>query len=246
MMQPSLRLSFTQEKIERLMSLGWNIDNKFGNYVQIFPSGMSTKDVSDKLFEALKQGYDVNFSTLELQTFWADEKLCPARNGEGQNLAGSVTNSPAMMATAVFSCSFTSKQSNAKQSIKSADELFTIYGQRVIGEIQRLRLNRASKIFVIFDTGIGYIQCMPETGSFGLYCEAQSAETWPALTAVLTPERVLVLRKAGYSDPGRAPNYWKIYSFDKRTDENIARDIISLLHDVYGYNGTSKLEYKTE
>lgn len=111
--------------------------------------------------------------------------------------------------------------------------------------IQRLRINATRRVYAVFDAGIGYIQCMP-VPPVAVYCEAQSVETWAALTTVLTPERVGRLRAAGYADPGRAPNYSKSYPFEKFKDAAIASEILTILHEVYGYTGATKLETTTE
>jgi hypothetical protein len=101
-------------------------------------------------------------------------------------------------------------------------------------------------VFVIFQAGIGYIQCQPETSPPALYCEAQSAESWEALRSILTPERVARLHAVGYTDPGRAPNYWKEYLIDRADDQAIASELLTILHDVYGYTGLPKLQFITE
>jgi hypothetical protein len=128
----------------------------------------------------------------------------------------------------------------------SADLLIDIYGQRATAEIQRLRVNLERKVFIVFDAGIGYVQCEPQTSPDAIYCEAQSAESGPALASVLTPDRLARLHAAGYADPGRKPNYWKNYPLDKYDDAAIASEVITLLHDVYGYTGAEQLEIKTE
>ena len=69
---------------------------------------------------------------------------------------------------------------------------------------------------------------------------------WPALASVLTPERVTRLHAAGFADPGRAPNYWKNYLVDQADDHMIARELLAILYDVYGYTGLPKLEVFTE
>ena len=48
------------------------------------------------------------------------------------------------------------------------------------------------------------------------------------------------------TDPGRAPNYWKIYPVGDFSDTAIANQLLTILHDVYAYNGSPKLEFKTE
>ena len=102
------------------------------------------------------------------------------------------------------------------------------------------------RVFAVFDAGLGYVQCMPQTQPDGFYCEAQSADSWPALAAVLTPERIARLHAIGFADPGRAPNYSKTYLASDLDDTALAKEVLTLLHDVYGYYGASKLKVKTE
>lgn len=66
------------------------------------------------------------------------------------------------------------------------------------------------------------------------------------LARILTPARVAGLRAAGFADPGRAPNYWKIYPTDKHEDTAIAEELLTILHDIYGYEGVPPLKFKTE
>jgi hypothetical protein len=109
-----------------------------------------------------------------------------------------------------------------------------------------LRVNIDRKVYAIFEAGIGYVQCRPDARPPTIYCEAQSAESWDALASILTPDRVARLHAAGFADPGRAPNYWKTYQLDQIDDAGIAHEILTILHDVYGYNGLPALKVKTE
>ena len=54
------------------------------------------------------------------------------------------------------------------------------------------------------------------------------------------------LHAAGFADPGRAPNYWKIYAAAELSDAEIANELLTLLHEVYGYGGLPKLKFLTE
>ncbi len=110
MMQPSLRHSLTPEKIEKLTNLGWFLDNKFGNYIRIFPAELKTIDIADKLFETFNQVYNLNYTSFELKTTWVNDRPCPPRNGLGQNLAGSITDAQQMMATAVLAAHLRKKR----------------------------------------------------------------------------------------------------------------------------------------
>jgi hypothetical protein len=244
-MQPSLRSVLTGDRLSRLAALGWVLDPKFGNYVQTFPAEMPTARITDQILRVLTEAYTADVTDLEIETTWVADLPCPPRNGPTQNLAGIVNDAPSMQPTAVHACSYTPTIENP-QEVATAAELIARYGTTVTAEVQRLRINAARNVYVVFNAGIGYIQCAPETPNTAIYCEAQSAESWPALTTILTPERVSRLHSSGYADPGRAPNYWKSYPFDKFSDAVIASEILTLLFDVYGYTGASKLEIKTE
>jgi hypothetical protein len=54
------------------------------------------------------------------------------------------------------------------------------------------------------------------------------------------------LHTAGFADPGRAPNFSKTYLAGKIDDTALAAEVLTLLHDVYGYYGGSRLKVKTE
>lgn len=247
LMQPSLDHVLTPERVRRLAALGWRLDPSFGNYVQIFPASAATIVVADKILQVLAEGYDANATDLEVQSTWVKSEPCPPRNGPTQNLAGIVNDAPSMAATAVHACAYKPKPDLALgRPVGSAAELFDFYGTRVTGEVGRLRVNMDRRVFAIFQAGIGYVQCQPASPPPVIYCEAQSADSWEALASILTPDRVAILHTAGFADPGRAPNYWKKYPADQVDDQTIARELLAILHDVYGYNGLPKLEVITE
>jgi len=235
------------ERVTRLAALGWRLDPSFGNYVQIFPPDLPASQITDKILQLLAEGYDVDLTHLEVQTTWVASEPCPPRNGPSQNLAGIVSNAPSMAATAVHACAYKPEPDlGPSLPAGSTAELISLHRGRVTGEIQRLRVNIDRRVFVMLDTDIGYVQCAPQSSLPAIYCEAESADSWPALTGVLTPDRVTRLHAAGFADPGRSPNYWKTYPVDQVDDAAITRELLAILHDVYGYTGLPKLEMKTE
>lgn len=244
-MQPSLRRVLVAERLSRLAALGWVLEPSFGNYVQTFAADMATGRIAEHILRTLTEVYGAEGPGLELETAWVADVPCPPRNGPSQNLAGSVNDAPAMRATSVRACSY-APSSHTPQIAGSAEELFALYGASTTGEIQRLRLNSTRSVYVVFNAGIGYVQCAPETSPPAIYCEAQSAESWASLAAILTPERVARLQSTGYADPGRSPNYSKSYPVDKFSDAAVARELLTILYDVYGYAGASKLRISTE
>ncbi len=249
LMQVSLGRVLTPEHIHRLAAMGWTLDPSFGNYVQTFRPDISAEAIADTVLAALAQGYDADLPNLEIETKSIASQACPPRNGPSQNLAGIINDAPSMAATAVHACAYKPKEDEPAQKLgpdSTTADLIRLHGPMVTAEITRLRINIHRHVFAVFDTGLGYIQCQPQTEPNAFYCEAQSADSWPAIAAVLTPERIARLHSAGFADPGRAPNYSKTYPADKTSDTDLASEVLTLLHEVYGYYGASKLSVKTE
>jgi hypothetical protein len=244
-MQPSLTHVLTPDRVSRLNALGWSPEPHFGGFVQTFPATTTPGQVADRVLQALADGYGARLDALEVATDWIDSQPCPPRNGPSQNLAGMVNDSKAMASTSVGACAYL-PEPDAPTRAASIDALIAREGPKLSAEIQRLRINSHRDVFAAFDTGIGYVQCRPETDPPALYCEAQSADSWAALASVLTPERIARLHAIGFQDPGRGPNYWKSYPIAPGGDAHIAAEILIVLHDVYGYGGATKLEVATE
>jgi hypothetical protein len=243
-MQSSLKSVLTNERLNALAKLGWAFDPSFGNFVRTFPAGTLTSAAATQILTALKDGYGAEPDAIAVSTHWVTDVPCPPRAGPSQNLAGSVTDARSLQGVLIRTCIF-KPDSEPVQIANSAEELITLYGAVATAEIQRLRVNAANQeIFTIFEAGIGYLQCRPENKF--VYCEAQSAESWPALATVLTADRISWLRDAGYAEPGRAPNYWKEYPLDKYDDATIATELLTVLYTAYGYKGATKLGVKTE
>jgi hypothetical protein len=249
LMQPSLARVLTPERVARLAALGWQLDPSFGNYVQTFPAGIGMRQIADRVLNVLREAYDADLTQLEVRTDWIKSEPCPPRNGPTQNLAGMINDGLAMAATAVYGCSYKpAPETGPAPLIRAKAEVLDLYRARVIGEIQRLRVNidRPDFVFVVVDTGAGYVQCGPERSAQAIYCEAQSVESWPVLARILTPDRVAALHAAGFADPGRSPNYSRNYPAGEFTDGAIAEALLSILCDVYGYNGVPALVFQSE
>jgi len=177
LMQVSLQHVLTPDHIGRLAVMGWMLDPSFGNYVQTFQPDVSAKEIADKIRAALSQGYDADIQNLEVETKSIRSEPCPPRNGPSQNLAGIINDAPSMAAFAVRACAYKPKSDELGHILgpgSTVADLIGIYGTRVAAEIERLRINMHRRVFVIFDTGLGYVQCEPQTQPDGFYCEAQS------------------------------------------------------------------------
>lgn len=247
LMQPSLARVLTPAKLARLGELGWTLDPHFGNYVQTFPGGRPVGMVAGEILTLLMEVYGVDPGTTGILTDWVKSERCPPRNGPKQNLAGMVSAAPAMAATAVHDCSFTPPSELLHQpAARSAQDLIDTYGARTTGEVARLRVNLLRRVHLILDTDVGYVQCAPEPVPPSIYCEAASADSWTVLASVLTPERLARLHALGFADPGRSQNYEKAYPLDTADNAAIARQLLTVLYEVYGYDGLQKLRFMTE
>ena len=187
LLQSSLERVLTPERVAQLAALGWRLDASFGNYVQTFPPGVTTEQVADAILQALGEAYGADLPELQAMTAWLPSEPCPPRNGPSQDRAGMIDNARAMAKYAIHACAYIVKPDEPSLQANSVDALSTFYGARMTGEIQRLRVNLDRNVFVTFDAEIGYVQCAPEQKPPAIYCEAQSADSWPALASVLTP-----------------------------------------------------------
>ena len=249
LMQPSMERILTPERIGRLAAMGWQLDPSFGNYTETFSPEMSALEIAGKILEALSQGYDADTRNLEVETSSIRSEPCPPRNGPSQNLAGMISDAPSMRAVSIHACAYAPADSGPPRKLgpdATAADLIQLYGPRVTVEIQRLRVNMRRHAYAVFDAGLGYVQCGTDSEPDGFYCEAQSADSWPALAAVLTDARIARLHALGFADPGRAPNYSKTYPAKDTNDSDLANEVLTILHDVYGYYGATKLAVETE
>jgi len=248
LMQPSLARVLTPDRIARLMALGWTLDPSCGNYVRLFPSELPVRNISERILQALKDAYDADTTDLEAASDWIKSEPCPPRHGPSQSLAGKITSASAMASVSVRGCSYKpGPEDEPFPQAGSKADLITIYQTRVTGELQRLRVNidRQKFTWFVMSTGAGYIQCGTAPPR-AIYCEAQSAESWPVLARILTTERVAKLYAAGYADPGRAPNYWKNYPLDEFADRAVAEELLTILYEVYAYSGVPALKFESE
>lgn len=247
MMQPSLASLLTPEKVDRLKKLGWREDSHFGNYVQSFSAKAPVDQVAPQITQTLAEVYDADVEHLEVETNWVAIEPCPPRNGFSQNLAGVINDAPSIAGVAVHACSYKPDPEQLARPVSvSPADLFLVYGARVTGELQRLRINSDRRVYFILSTGAAYLQCESQSEPAAIYCEAVSADSDPFVASILSSERLAKLHAVGYADPGRAPNYWKVYALDKSDDVTIARELLAILHDVYGYTALQPLKFSDE
>jgi hypothetical protein len=253
-LQPSLAHVLTPDRVEHLTQRGWRIDPSFGNYARTFPVDAMSEAVMSEVLLALQFGYGADISAMEVKTDLVPRESCPRRNGYTQNLAGMINYAPTMRAGSIQACAYTPPpgpppaQLAPKSAAAPVQHVLHLYGERLAGDVRWMSLAKGAKHVrrLILDTGEGYVQCESNATPGELYCEAASADSLPDLAGRLTPDRVAYLHRIGFADPGYAPNYSKTYRAKTIDARTISVELLTLLHDVYAYDGSAALEMKTD
>lgn len=249
LMQPSLARVLTPERVATLDALGWRDESSFGNYVREFQADVDTGKAAAEIRAVLDEVYAAELDRLYVRTNWIESEPCPPRKASRQYLAGSVSDSREVAASLVRTCSYEPQAGDGPPPpLRNKAEILDLYAAKVTGEIQRLRVNvlRGDSQSVMLDTDAGYILCFPDPAVGTISCEAQSAESCPVLSRILTPEREAILQAAGFAEPGRWQNYSRDYPLAEFTDAAIAEALLGVLCDAYGYNGLPELKVQTE
>ena len=136
----------------------------FGNYVQIC-SGQSAGEPGRRkdCCRPSERRYDADLANLEIQSDWIKSVPCPPRNGPTQNLAGMINDASGYGQTRLCTTASTSRRPDRGPTplARTAADLIMIYGTTRIERNQRLRVQHRSQVFVVVDTGGGYVQCGP-------------------------------------------------------------------------------------
>lgn len=166
LMQISLQRVLTPQRVARLTAMGWSLDPSFGNFVKTFAPTATADTIADDALAALEQGYGADMQNLEVETTSVKRQACPPRNGPSQNLAGIINDAPSMAAVAIRACAYRPNGDGQIRKLgpqSTVADLIALYGPLVTSEVRRLRINMHRKVFVVFDAGLGYMQCRPET-----------------------------------------------------------------------------------
>jgi len=248
LMQPSLAEVLTPDRVGRLSAMGWALDPSFGNYVRIFRRNASAKHIAAQMLAVLNI-YEANVEKLLAAVLFTARYDCPPRNGPSQPLAGMINPEPLSVAVVLRACAYDPQKNQPLHRFgprSTAADLIDYYAPVMAHELRRLRENKERRVYAIFGTDRGYVQCQPVIEFDGFLCEAQSAQSWPALAATLTPERVARLHAAGFSDPDSNPNYYRTYPFHTFDDAGLAAALLTVLYEVYGYRGIEGITLQRE
>ncbi len=128
-MQPSLKRVLTPERITQLETTGWLLDPAFGNYAHTFPASMATSTIAAAIVATLTGIYGAKPDTIETATDWVADVTCPPRHGPTQNLAGMISDDPAVRNQLIRTCAYQpSPELAVGEPLPSLDALQKTYG----------------------------------------------------------------------------------------------------------------------
>ncbi|MBR0851874.1 hypothetical protein JQ543_29335 [Bradyrhizobium diazoefficiens] len=100
--------------------------------------------------------------------------------------------------------------------------------------------------FCVFETDRGYFQCLAHWSGTSLLCESVSEKNYPAIAAIITPEKAdRLVREFGFRAPGDSGNFAQ--RIDVRGNDDlayVARLAFRVLRDVYGVKDFSAARFK--
>ncbi|HTH99027.1 MAG TPA: hypothetical protein VL574_16540 [Stellaceae bacterium] len=253
-MQPSLASVLTPARVTQLAALGFKPDPAFGNYVLEVAPTTDPDQLAAAIVQALSQGYGADIAAAEVDARRLTTQACPPRRNFGQDQAGAINTDPAMAGVSTAACSAMDALTAEPTDAAGADarptrmptpnkvpkDVVTAYGPTVAKEMARLRRARTARIWITLDGADGHIQCRPDPADRAFACEATAAAGKSA------PQHVGLLHMAGFSDAEGAPNHTRRFPYRQFSDVQMARLLMTLLRDVYGFDGSSFLHAHDE
>jgi hypothetical protein len=254
--EPWLHNVLTMERQDRLMALGFKPDTTYGNFVRTFPRSIKPARLAEIIVGVLTEIYGADAEDIEALTDWLPTDPCHPRIKASHDRGGSIATPQWGFANDIGpGCKIVTNTDgmnyddpdNVPSDVQPID-LDAHYGAAIAAQITRLEAgHHTDHIWAIFEAGVPYVQCAPDTEDNKIYCEAASEDSIGApLARLLTADRRQKLIVAGFEPPGKEMNFRRFYPLDHYDAAAIAHALLTVLHDSYGYTGTPAMMLKTE
>jgi hypothetical protein len=252
--QPWLRHVLTAQRQERLSKLGFVPDATTGNFLALTPVTTPPDRLADRMLAALTEAYGASADDIEVLADRLPARPCHVRLHAEADRGGSIlTPHWGIAKDARRGCGV-----NADSDAFNRDDPTTIaphpgadiegrYLKGMAAALQALENSPKGKdAYVIFDAGPAYVQCMHDIDGKRMYCEASSEDAvGRPIERILTPDRVAKLTEAGFLPPGKVMNYSRFYPRGQYDAKAVAKALLTVLHDAYGYEGDPPLTLTT-
>ena len=251
----------TVDRQKALIAKGFEPDSRTGNFLRIVPRTLPPAELAALIVSVLADGYGVQRDDVDVYADWLVHRRCPIRLGANNVSGGAIITPQYAFANVRYATTSCTIEASAKSlnyrdpSIRipqapgaGAVDLDARYGSAMAAQLRRVQgRTPEDDRYAIFSVGTGYVQCLADLDDKAMYCEAASDDAiGPSLDLILTPARKQALIKAGFRPPGQSINYARYYPFKDYDSRRLARTLLAVLHDAYGYEGAPELMLSTE
>lgn len=257
--QPWLHDVLTPERRAKLAALGFVPDAETGNFVSTPLKAIAPDALAGTILQVLTEIYGAVPEEIEVKAEKLRSARCHRRIKVGYDRGRAIlTKSIGLKQNAEKGCKLTSGPHEAEAADETDAETGTPpaapppvdvdehYLTPMAAELDRMR-QAGPHAFVIFEAKPAYVQCQHDAEGKRMYCEAASADAvGKAVANILTPERKAKLIAAGFAPPGRVMNYSRFYPDAEYSIPLVARALLRVLRESYGYQGTPAIAVITE
>ena len=254
--QPWLRHALTAERQAKLAGLGFKPDPKLGNFLVRIPKTIEPGAMANLLYRALTEGYGVKPEDIAIKAEELAAQRCHQRIMANHELGGLIrTPTIGLERDAAPGCGIDANYDAANYddpkavilSVQGID-VDARYLPAMTAELRRLEtVADGVDAFSIFIAGPAYVQCMHDGAGQRMYCEAASEDAvGKPVERILTPERKAKLLAAGFAPPGKTMNYSRFYPAGQYDMAALAKTLLGILKDAYGYRGAPPMRLTTE
>lgn len=259
--QSWLKHVLTPGRQDTLIALGFTPDRDTGNFVRNLPRSLPPADLAALVIGVLRDGYGVPRDQIEVHSDWLRARPCHLRLSANNVDGGALVThhyGRESIRYASFSCRIVTHTNNENYDepglpVPGAPaggpvDLDARYGAAMAAQLLRLEGKKPGEDrYAIFSIGTGYVQCLADLKGQQMYCEAASDDAVGLpLARILTPARKAKLLAAGFEPPGQSMNYARMYPFREYDPRAMARALLAVLREGYGYQGAPALMLATE
>jgi len=258
--QPWLHHVLTSDRQAKLAELGFVPDPETGNFVALLPKATAPKLLAGVILQVLTEAYGALPEEIEVKAEKLRSTHCHRRIKPGHDRGRAIlTGSIGFKQDAEKNCKLKSRPDEAEAADDNDGneggtattaapgiDVDARYLAPMAAELDRVR-RAGPHTYVIFEAEPAYVQCMHDAEGKRMYCEAVSEDAvGKQIARILTPERKAKLIAAGFAPPGRTMNYSRFYPEAEYNTTLLAKALLRILKNVYGYQGATAIEVRTE
>jgi hypothetical protein len=259
--QPWLHHVLTPERQAKLAALGFAPDPDTGNFAALIAKTTAPDALAGTILRVLTEAYGVQPEEIDVVAEKLRAARCHRRIKAGHDRGGAIlTRAIGLKQDAEKNCKKKSRPGEAEAADDDDDsggddtvpaaapgiDIDARYLTPMAAALERVQ-RAGPHAYVIFEAAPAYVQCKHDADGKRMYCEAASADAVGKQVArILTPERQAKLIAAGFAPPGRVMNYSRFYPDAEYDMPLLAKALLRILKEAYGYQGAPAMNVRTE